>query len=87
MFGEFDGLWAMDSVTSPAIDLGDPMADPAGERGPNGGRVNMGAYGDTPYASMSDWPLSADINRDGVVDLADVAILSKQWLDRMEWAQ
>jgi hypothetical protein len=45
--------WTTDKVTSPCIDAGDPREDPRGERLPNGGRVNMGAYGGTPYASLS----------------------------------
>jgi parallel beta-helix repeat protein len=46
--------WVTDLDTSPCIDAGDPREDPRGERMPNGGRVNMGAYGGTPYASKSD---------------------------------
>ncbi len=45
--------WAADDVTSPCIDRGDPTEDPRNERMPNGGCVNMGAYGATPYASRS----------------------------------
>ena len=46
--------WVPDKVTSPCIDAGDPKEDPRGERMPNGGRVDMGAYGGTPFASLSD---------------------------------
>ena len=38
---------------SPAIDTGDPSAPVAGEAEPNGGVVNLGAYGGTPYATRS----------------------------------
>lgn len=48
--------WVTDAVTSPAIDAGDPDEYPRAERTPNGGRINMGAYGGTPYASLSGWP-------------------------------
>ena len=41
------------TVTSPCIDAGDPTADWTGELWPHGGRINMGAYGGTPEASMS----------------------------------
>ena len=42
-----------DPVTSPCIDAGDP-GDPVGdEPAPNGGRVNMGAYGGTVEASRT----------------------------------
>ena len=43
-----------DVVDSPCIDAGDPSADVALEPVPNGRRVNIGAYGGTPYASKSD---------------------------------
>ena len=36
---------------SPAIDSGDPASDFSREPGSNGGRVNLGAYGNTAYAS------------------------------------
>lgn len=45
--------WVTDSVTSPCIDTGDPDEYPRAERTPNGERINMGAYGGTPYASLS----------------------------------
>ncbi len=46
-------VWVLDKVTSPCIDAGDPNADPADEPVPNGGRINMGAYGGTEQASLS----------------------------------
>jgi len=42
-----------DSIHSPCIDAGDPSAAIANEPAPNGGRINMGTYGDTPQASKS----------------------------------
>jgi len=47
-------VWVLDDVTSPCVDGGDPAADCSGERKPNGGRIDMGAYGGTAYASMSE---------------------------------
>ena len=38
---------------SPAIDAGDPEADYKNEPYPNGHRVNLGFYGNTPWATMS----------------------------------
>ena len=38
---------------SPAIDTGDPATDWSNEPKPNGGRVNLGAYGNTPEAALS----------------------------------
>jgi predicted outer membrane repeat protein len=54
------GLWSFDSQTSPCIDAGDPNADAAGERSPNGARINMGAFGGTPEASLSPCPHPCD---------------------------
>jgi hypothetical protein len=45
--------WVKDDVTSPCIDTGDPNSPTGDEPEPNGGRINMGAYGGTPEASMS----------------------------------
>ena len=80
------GLWSFDTRTSPCVDAGDPAADAGAERMPNGGRVNMGAFGGTAEASMSQWPLAADLNHDGIVDLRDLAIVCDQWLMRLPGA-
>jgi parallel beta-helix repeat protein len=45
--------WVVDAATSPCIDAGDPAMDPGPERSPNGGRINLGAYGGTGEAAMS----------------------------------
>lgn len=45
--------WIQDLVTSPCIDAGHPDSDWILEPEPNGQRINMGAYGGTPQASMS----------------------------------
>jgi len=87
MFGELDGLWAMDGVTSPCIDAGDPNLAPTGEAMPNGGRVNMGAYGGTAYASRSEWPIEGDVNRDGIVNIVDFAILAGDWMATLPWVE
>jgi hypothetical protein len=53
-----DPLFADDSLTlmsaSPAIDSGDPSMDYSNEPMPNGGRINIGAYGNTPFAALSE---------------------------------
>jgi len=46
-------IWIMDDVTSPCIDAGDPNSPIGYEPIPNGGIINMGAYGGTQQASMS----------------------------------
>jgi hypothetical protein len=53
--------WVMDANTSPCIDLGDPNSVLDLESVPNGGRVNIGAYGGTLDASHSE-PNSTDMN-------------------------
>ncbi len=80
--------WVMDDVTSPCIDAGDPMSPIGLEPFPNGGRINMGAYGGTAEASKSHFGgppcetiVAGDINGDCKVDLADFAILSLHWLE------
>ena len=45
--------WVIDDVTSPCIDRGDPNSPVAFEPTPNGGIINMGAYGGTAESSMS----------------------------------
>lgn len=53
-FGRFSpssGGWVEDEVNSPCIDAGDPGMHRGRE--PNAGRINMGAYGGTPFASKS----------------------------------
>jgi len=46
-------VWIQDAVTSPCIDTGNADSDWSAEPEPNGQRINMGAYGGTPQASMS----------------------------------
>jgi hypothetical protein len=45
--------WMIDNVTSPCIDAGDPNGPIGDEPQPNGGIINMGAYGGTSQASKS----------------------------------
>jgi hypothetical protein len=79
-------VWVLDKVTSPCIDGGNPADDPSDEPIPNGDRVNMGAYGGTRYASMSEIPwYDPDINRDGVVDISDIVELIEKWLEAAGW--
>lgn len=46
--------WVNDDLHSPCIDAGDPNAPIGDEIYPNGNRINMGAYGGTDQASMSN---------------------------------
>lgn len=45
--------WVKNDVTSHCIDAGDPLSPIGREPFPNGGRINMGAYGGTAEASKS----------------------------------
>lgn len=80
--------WIQDAVTSPCIDAGDPMSPVGFEPFPNGGRVNMGAYGGTDEASKSyfgkspcETMVAGDINGDCRVGFRDLAILMQHWLE------
>ncbi|WP_162197540.1 right-handed parallel beta-helix repeat-containing protein [Methanosarcina mazei] len=46
--------WVADTVSSPCIDAGSPSSDYSHEPEDNGNRINMGAYGNTKYASKSE---------------------------------
>ncbi len=75
--------WVTDSVDSPCIDAGDP-ADPnwTQEIEPNGGRINMGAFGGTAEASksLSTGGNIADIDSSGSVDAVYLSLLAGKWL-------
>jgi predicted outer membrane repeat protein len=51
--------WVKDEITSPCVDAGDPNGPVGAEPFPNGGRINMGAYGGTAEASKSPSGLHA----------------------------
>jgi hypothetical protein len=76
------GGWTADDVTSACIDAGDPNSDWTEELWPHGERINMGAYGGTPQASMSLSAVGnkADLDGDGDVDGDDLALLVGMWL-------
>jgi len=75
--------WVMDDVHSPCIDAGEERG-PSLEPAYNGGRVNMGAYGNTPFASKTpDCPARpvGDLDNDCRVTFADLALFAANWLD------
>jgi len=83
-----EGRWAIDDVTSPCIDAGDPMSPIGYEPFPNGGIINMGAYGGTPEASKSYFGkppceviVAGDINGDCRVDFEDFRLMALHWLE------
>ena len=78
--------WVIDDVTSPCIDAGDPNSPIGLEPFPNGGYINIGAYGGTAEASKSyfgeplcETIMTGDINGDCRVDSVDLAILLSHW--------
>ncbi|NQT21198.1 MAG: hypothetical protein HQ592_15935 [Planctomycetes bacterium] len=77
------GGWVFDAVTSPCIDLGDPADDCSNEPPPNGGRINMGAYGNTDRAARSGpwWNIPGDINGDCVVNVLDMLFVRNTFLE------
>ena len=83
-----EGRWAIDEVTSPCIDAGDPMSPIGLESFPNGGIINMGAYGGTAEASKSyfggppcETIVAGDINGDCIVDFRDLCIMAVHWCE------
>jgi hypothetical protein len=51
---EASQTWVTDAETSPCIDVGDPSDDYSNEPAPNGGCINMGAFGGTGQASKTE---------------------------------
>ncbi|NIA14507.1 MAG: hypothetical protein GWP08_10530 [Nitrospiraceae bacterium] len=78
-YGRWDGFqWVTDALTSPCVDAGDPAADYSYEPSPNGGRINLGAFGDTAEASKSN---STNLPVAGILALVVMAfvLLSAGW--------
>jgi len=86
-----EGRWTKDDMTSPCIDTGDPHSPIGLEPFPNGGIINMGAYGGTAEASKSyfgepvcETIVAGDINGDCIVNLKDFALMASHWLEKQE---
>lgn len=78
--------WVVDDLTSPCIDAGDLMSPVGLEPFPNGGIVNMGAYGGTAEASKSyfgqppcETIVAGDINGDCTIDFRDFRLMALHW--------
>jgi hypothetical protein len=77
--------WIQDTATSECIDFGIdnfyPGCNYTRELWPHGDRVNIGAYGGTPEASMSLSTAGniADLDDDGDVDYVDLDMLTDEW--------
>jgi hypothetical protein len=83
-----EGRWTIDDLTSPCIDAGDPMTPIGYEPFPNGGRINMGAYGGTAEASKSyfggppcETIVPGDVNGDCKVNFLDFQLMALHWLE------
>jgi hypothetical protein len=88
--------WVLDEVTSACIDKGDWSSPIGDEPYPNGGRVNIGAYGGTGEASKSPvitcWEAGdcagqryGDATCDGVPSLADLFALKAHFAKSAPW--
>jgi hypothetical protein len=75
--------WVVDNVTSTCIDTGDPNSDWTAELWPHGKRINMGAYGGTPEASISQLDIGNIANLDNdvsdIVNSLDLALFVGKW--------
>lgn len=83
-----EGRWVIDDVSSPCIDAGDPMTPIGLEPFPNGGIINMGAYGGTVEASksyfgepMCETIVVGDVNGDCKVNFLDFRLMALHWLE------
>ena len=73
--------WVTDANTSSCIDLGATSSDWAAELWPHGKRINIGAFGGTPQASLSlsDAGNIADLNNDDKVNSGDLKLFTNEW--------
>jgi hypothetical protein len=84
-FGRWDNntnQWITGPDTSQCIDAGDPNSNWTQELWPHGGKINIGAYGGTPQASMSNSQLGniADLDHNDMVSTSDLTMLAGSWL-------
>ncbi|MHC4476373.1 MAG: right-handed parallel beta-helix repeat-containing protein [Planctomycetota bacterium] len=88
--------WVLDDVTSPCIDKGDWRSSVGDEPYPNGGVINMGAYGGTAQASKSPaitcWEADecagqpfGDSSCDGITNLADLFAIKAHFGKSAPW--
>ena len=80
--------WNKDDVTSPCIDAGDLLSPIGQEPFPNGGIINMGAYGGTNEASKSYFGkqpceiiVAGDVNGDCEVNFLDFRLMALHWCE------
>jgi len=80
--------WVIDATTSPCIDAGDPASPIGREPFPNGGIINMGAYGGTAEASksyfggpMCETIMAGDVNGDCEINFEDFRLMALHWME------
>jgi cathepsin L len=75
-----------DDENSPCIDVADPDASYSRELKCNGGRANIGAFGNTNQASRSPNQkccmlcIRGDFNGDCIINLQDFVVIADEWL-------
>jgi hypothetical protein len=86
--GENEERWTTDDVTIPCIDTGNPMTPIGAEPFPNGGIINMGAYGGTTEASklyfggpLCEVIVAGDVNGDCKVNFLDFRLMALHWME------
>ena len=75
--------WVKDETHSLCIDAGDPYWAYEQEAWPHGRRANLGVYGDTVEASLSQCELGirADVDNNDAVNVRDFVALGQMWLN------
>jgi uncharacterized repeat protein (TIGR02543 family) len=58
-------VWVQDLQTSTCVDAGDPSSSYSNEPAPNGGRINIGSYGNTAQASKTPVPHTVTFDSHG----------------------
>ena len=78
--------WIFDEVSSPCVDGGNPDEPVGLERFPNGGRINMGAYGGTPEASLSPSEEQSPLTGKAWNPYpADGAVFAQEYIPSLTW--
>ncbi|MBN1436379.1 MAG: right-handed parallel beta-helix repeat-containing protein [Sedimentisphaerales bacterium] len=74
--------WVYDVLTSSCVDAGNPNSTWTTELWPHGRRINLGLYGNTRQASMSNSTVgsAADLDNNNTVDEIDLISFVSSWL-------
>lgn len=81
------GNWILDELSSPCIDAGNPDEPVGLERFRNGDRINMGAYGGTPEASLSPSEGSSPLHEKAWNPYpADETVFVQEYIPSLTWS-